>query len=513
MPEVTIAAGSRLAAEAGAAIASGGGNAVDAAIAAIITSMCTEPGIVTPTAGGFIAIDGPDEPGIIIDAYAEMPGRGADPDRFGSGDRVRMGYGGGLDTVVGYGSVATPGAWAGLEEAWRRSGSVPWRELFVPAIDAVERGFPLSTPAAIYLAFAHELVFGWDPASRAVLHHPDGRHLEAGDQVSIPHLADSLRLLAAEGAATLYLGDLGAAIVAEVDAHGGLLTRQDLAEYAAVVRTPLRFRLAEGAVSTNPVPAVGGATMAAVALLAVDQGFTGWDAAGVEAIVRVQRTVLDYRRRHLTDIDRIPDGVRRLMEAAQLGDLGALVTAPSTTHTSTADSDGLACAITVSSGYGAGAMPRSTGFWLNNSLGELELHPAGYHGLVPGTRLVSNMAPTTVRRRGSVMAIGSPGADRITTAIAAVLLNHLVAGMSLAEAVSHPRIHTEVFEGRPTVAVEPGIAIEGVSELTLRQFDEPSMYFGGVAAALADADGDLHACSDPRRDGTTMTAGRRASRR
>jgi gamma-glutamyltranspeptidase/glutathione hydrolase len=150
-----------------------------------------------------------------------------------------------------------------------------------------------------------------------------------------------------------------------------------------------------------------------------------------------------------------------------------------------------------------------TGIWLNNSLGELELQPQGFDRLGPGSRLPSNMAPTIARRDdGSVLAIGSPGASRITTAIVQVLLNFFHLGMSLSEAVDHPRLHVEVFEGEPTIAFEPGLPVEGFDDLVLRRFPDLSMYFGGVGAAMFDPVAGLFQHADPRRALGTATGGR-----
>ncbi|MBA2336401.1 MAG: gamma-glutamyltransferase [Acidimicrobiia bacterium] len=507
MARVTVAAGSQLAADAGAAIADAGGNAIDAAVASVLTTLCTDPGIVAPGACGFVAVHPAGGEALLIDGYAEMPGRSAPAGAFGSGRPVRLAYGGGVDTVVGYGSAAVPGIYAALEEAWRRHGRLPWATLFEPAIAAVEAGFPLSEPAAEYLHHAHEAVFGWQAESWTVLHNADGTPLQAGAMVTVPHLADTLRLLADHGADALYRGDLGAAIADAVAADGGLLGRDDLAAYRAERRRPVRFRLGSWEVDTNPAPAVGGSTMAAVAMLALSAGWSGWSAADVLTLVRSQRAVLDYRRRRLSAPDEITPNIAELLDAARLGDLGRVVSSSSTSHCSTADTDGNVCAVTVSAGYGSGAMPPGTGFWLNNSLGELELHPSGYHGLAPGTRLVSNMAPTTARRPGTALAIGSAGADRITTTLSAILLNFLVLDLPLQAALHHPRLHVEVFEGTEVIAHEPGTPVQPVDGLGLRPFAPMSMYFGGAQAALtAGADG-LLGVADPRRNGGVATGG------
>ncbi len=163
--------------------------------------------------------------------------------------------------------------------------------------------------------------------------------------------------------------------------------------------------------------------------------------------------------------------------------------------------------MTVSAGYCSGALPAGTGFYLNNCLGELELHPAGYHGLEPGERLVSNMAPTVAIRKDAALALGSPGASRITTAVSSVLVNFLLHGMSLSDAVDHPRLHTEIFEGKPTIAHEPGIPVESIDGLDVRRFPDLSMYFGGVQAAITDEVAGLFAVADPRRTGGVARGG------
>ena len=117
-----------------------------------------------------------------------------------------------------------------------------------------------------------------------------------------------------------------------------------------------------------------------------------------------------------------------MLDSARSGQLLNRWTSASTVHTSAVDDNGIACAITASSGYGSGEMPAGTGLWLNNCLGELELNRRGLDAGPPGQRLPSNMAPTIARREGAVLAAGSPGADRITTALHQFFINTLAAG-------------------------------------------------------------------------------------
>ncbi|MDH3297697.1 MAG: gamma-glutamyltransferase, partial [Gemmatimonadota bacterium] len=266
---VMVAAGSQLAADSGAEIARGGGNAVDAAVAAMLVSLSTEPGIVGPGAGGFVTVWAPGEEPVVIDAYVEMPGRGLAPADFGHGaELVWLDYGGGLTTYVGYGSVGTPGGLAGLDMAARQYGSIPWRRLMAPAIAAADTGFPLPTAAAEYLEASRIKVYGWDPASRAALHDSAGRPIGANEPVHIPALIESLRLLADGGATEMYTGLIAEKIVAGMQANGGIVTAEDLAAYEPIVRVPVTVTHGQWRVATNPAPAVGGSVLAALVLLA-----------------------------------------------------------------------------------------------------------------------------------------------------------------------------------------------------------------------------------------------------
>ncbi len=508
MSKTLIAAASTSATSAGIAVADLGGNAVDAAIAAVLASMSTELGIVSPGAGGFITIWPPEGEPVVIDAYAEMPGRGLPKDRPIETKRVSMEYGGGMDTIVGWGSTAIPGALKGFEVASERFGTIPWAELFSPTVRLLREGFTVSQASGYYLSYAHDAIYGWDPETAPAYHRLDGSPLEAGDVVTNTTLADCLDALAREGADLLYRGDLGAALARASAERGGLITIHDLEEYTAVVRAPARVGLHGWDVATNAPPAVGGITVSALITLVDRLHISGWEPREVARYAAAQDAVFSFRRVELDgDEDRFA-GADVLMELAQRGDLAAIHRSPSTVHASAVDDNGLACSVTVSAGYGSGTVIPGTGFGLNNSLGEIELISEGLHALPVGQRLLSNMAPTIARStQGALLAIGSPGADRITSAIASVLMNFVVCGMDLATAISHPRIHAEVFDGVRSLAVEPGIDVSAVEGLAIRELPADSMYFGGVQAALRERDGTLIGGSDPRRTGAVGIGG------
>jgi gamma-glutamyltranspeptidase/glutathione hydrolase len=510
MSRTVVAAASVVAAESGSAVADLGGNAVDAAIAATVTSMSTELGIVSPGGGAFITIWPAEGEPIVVDAYAEMPGRGHEMGRVAVTERVSMEYGGGMETVVGWGSVATPGAFAGFDIASSRYGAVPWTELFHPTIRALREGYPVSRATGYYLQYAHDVIYGWNAEAASIHHRPDGAVLQAEDVVTNVPLADCLSVLAIEGADVLYHGDLGATLARASEELGGLITRHDLQEYAPIVRPPSRIGMRGWDIATNAPPAVGGITMTALLTLMERLHIHGWSAHEVAKYAAAQDAVFSFRREVLDgETDRFI-GSDILLELADAGDLGEIHRSPSTVHASAVDDTGLACSITASAGYGSGAVIPGTGFGLNNSLGELELTTEGLHVLEPGTRLLSNMAPTCARSpEGEVFALGSPGASRITSAIASVLMNHIVCEMPLDVAVAHPRIHAEVFDGVPTLAVEPNVDTSEVQGLRVRELPELSMYFGGVQAAMWDGSDQLAGTADPRRTGAVRVGGSR----
>jgi gamma-glutamyltranspeptidase/glutathione hydrolase len=174
---------------------------------------------------------------------------------------------------------------------------------------------------------------------------------------------------------------------------------------------------------------------------------------------------------------------------------------PHTTHLSCVDSEGLAVSITASMGYGSGLVVPGTGIPMNNTLGEPELNPRGFHALAPGERLISNMSPTVVSsEEGGIIALGTPGASRIPTAILQTIVNVLDFGMALEDAVLAPRFHAE----GDLFAYEAGARTANLDAYErVLTYETPNMFFGGVNAVRRTPDGRFEAAADPRRSGGT----------
>lgn len=480
---MALAASSRLATDAGTEIVSMGGTAADAAVAMALVAMCTEPGVCAPGAGGFVTADLPGTKPIVVDGYMGVPGLGFDGTV--STENVTMEYGGGITTAIGPGSIAVPGGFAALELVSERFGAIPWRHVLGLAADMVADGFPMSQACHTYLSDSAVPIFSVDPASKAALF--DGDRLKSvGEIVFFDGLAESLRHIGEAGAGTVYRGDLARIIVDDLAARGSSLTGRDMAEYQAIQREPLSVRVGDWTAASNPPPAIGGVMMLSV----VKEVAASDDALNPEVWATALARCLHIRRVFEVS-DQSPEAMESLLRSAGMK-------APSTITVSAVDDSGGAVAATFSSGYGSGVVPAGTGMLMNNSIGEVELVPGGVEALIPGQRMMSNMAPTTCRSGETVVAIGSPGADRITSAIALTLVRMLIAGDGLKEAIEHPRLHPVVLDPL-ALAAERGI---GIARDAL-WYDEPHMFFGGVNGA-ALIDGDLYAHADSRRVGSAV---------
>ena len=503
MSDVAVATSSQPAADAAREIAAGGGNAVDCALAAALFTMNTEPGVCALAGSAFITVWTENGEPCTIDGNVAVPGAGLPQEARGHGAvPISMDYGAGIKTLVGPGSVSVPGSLAALECAWKKYGNASWKDLFAPTIRATREGFPLPAACHYYLGYSGDWIFGRSADGYRALHHEDGSLRDVGSAVVIPHLADSLESIAQEGARLFYEGELGATLSDHCRDGGGMLTREDLASYHAIERDPLIAEIGGWSIATNPPPAIGGAVLSALLLSCSDMRDREWNRNSLRQLIDSQRACLDFRAHTLDLADDLDAEVARLLSLARSGQLLTRWTSASTVHTSVVDSNGTGCAITASSGYGSGEMPAGTGLWLNNCLGEIELNRRGLDAGPIGARLPSNMTPSVARRDGSVLAVGSPGADRITTAMQQFLINYLLFEMQLDDAIAHPRVHVDTSGKSMRLMSEPGLDLPD-TDLPAVEFPHLGMYFGGIGAAVFSPSDGLATAADPRREGGT----------
>jgi gamma-glutamyltranspeptidase / glutathione hydrolase len=434
-----------------------------------------------------------------------MPGKGLPEAAFGAGGKphtVVLKYGAGVNSTVGGPSVAVPGALRGWETLLARHGRLTLKECLAPAARLAREGFRLCRTAGMWLEVAAEVLRLTDE-TRKNFYRGERVYVE-GEEVRFPELAETLDALGEEGADLFYRGRLSRQISSYVLSMGGIITEKDLEEYEAVVREPLDVAYGPGEIYTNGPPSAGGATLAQMLRIV-----SAYDLAGlpeeefVTVMAGAMRLALADRETAYVEGEENDRVAARLTSeeyaAAQRKRIFGAFGSPHTTHLSCVDADGVAVSITASMGYGSGLVVPGTGIPLNNALGEPELNPKGFHALRPGQRLVSSMSPTVVSsEEGGLVALGSPGASRIPTAILQTLVNVLDLGMPLETAVLAPRFHAE----GDLFAYEAGARKANLEDYgRVLAYDEPSMYFGGVNAVRRTPQGLFEAAADPRRSG------------
>ena len=485
-----VAAGHPLTAEAGANALRAGGNAVDAALAAMLASTACEPLLTGLGAGGYMLVVPPGEEPVLLDFFVEAAGCGADPARRAPLDAIDVNFGDAHQIFnIGPSSVGCYGVPAGIEAASTRFGTMPLTDLVRPAAELARDGVALNAQQAYIFEILAGIVTATPEA--AALHAPGGHVLREGERFRNPELADSLERLAQDGAAPFYTGDIAAAVTEWLAERGGVLTAADLERYRPIEREPVRVGFRGREVLTNPPPSAGGVLIAYV-LAALDR-----EPAPVGAVDLVELMERAQSARDASFLEGLaaPGFADRFL-ASRLG---------STTHISVLDANGWAAGVTCSNGACSGQVVPGTGIHLNNMLGEQDLNPLGYHQHAPGRRMPSMMSPTAVLRGGEAeLVLGSAGSNRIRSAIIQTILALVDHQLDAQAAIETPRVHVE--DG--TVWAEPGTdcaALEAAG-WEVQRFRAPNVFFGGVQAVQRDAAGVLRGGGDPRRGGAVVVA-------
>ena len=500
-----VAAGHPLTAEAGARVLREGGNAVDAAVGAMLSSFAAEQLLTGLGAGGYMLVAGGGEQPTLLDFFVEAPtnrrsrGLGAVAEEGPPPAELRavdVSFGDAAQVFhIGPASCGVYGTPAGVCEAMRRWGSVPLQELAAPAAKLAREGVELNAGQAYIAKILSDLLTSTPEC--ASLWAPEGHVLEEGELLRNPELADALLLLGEEGAEPFYRGEIATAVCDWMRTRGAGLSGENLAGYRAVEREPVSVRYRDREVLTNPPPSAGG-TLLAYALALLDRGPVPPRLSGVvEAMGAAQS-------------ERTPEFVEGLSEEGFLERFLAK-NLGSTTHISVLDSGGRACSVTCSNGEGSGVVVPGTGIHLNNMMGEQDLNPLGFHRHPQGRRMPSMMAPSVVLRDGEVeLVLGSAGSNRIRSALLQTIVGVVDHGLRAREAVDAPRVHFE--DG--TLYAEPGIDLgellgpdspAPVPGGEVVEFHDLNLFFGGVQAVLRQGD-VIDGAGYPRRGGVAVRA-------
>ncbi len=463
-----------LASLAGAQILREGGSAVDAAIATAFVLAVTHPTAGNIGGGGFIIFRPASGPPEAYD-FREMAPAKATPTMFLKDGKYNSGL-----HHDSYLSVGVPGTVAGLHLAWREHGTLPWKRLVEPAVALARDGFRVTEGLARSLGSVLKSMAPY-PASIAQ-YSKAGTPYAAGDLLTLPDLARTLQRIADQGPAGFYAGETAELIEKDMAAHGGLVTRADLAAYRPKKRTPVTgtYRGYE----IIGVPPISSGGIGLIEQLNILEGYDlkalGFrSAASTHVMIEAMRRSFADRARYLGDPDYVTDmPVAKLVSkeyAANLRKTIALsrasksspstfdwpVESDETTHLSVVDRDRNAVSLTytLEAGYGSKIVVAGAGFLLNNEMGDFNAGPGltNPDGLIgtsanlaaPGKRMLSSMTPTIVTRDGKLfMVTGSPGGRTIINTVVQTVVNVIDYGMNAQEAVDAPRLHHQWLPDR-----------------------------------------------------------------
>jgi gamma-glutamyltranspeptidase/glutathione hydrolase len=499
-----IAAGHPLSAEAGARVLREGGNAVDAAVAAVLMSWVVEPLLTGPGAGGFMLVHTAAGEDVLLDFFVAAPGKGSDqeagqltPFEVAFTDDAIQTFHAGPASCGAYGSPK------GLCEALDRFGTMPLADLVEWPAQVARAGHELNPIQAYVVRILSPILLATDEARQ--MFAPGGALLQAGDTLIAPDVGDLLERLGQEGPRFVYEGDVAAAISDWVSERGGLITKRDLAEYEVVDREPAHASYRGRDILTNPPPSSGGILIAYSLDLLERVGRPG----DLRALVEVMDETNKARTGDFVTALHSQGYLERFLAKDALSSVAGQVESRlgSTTHISAMDADGGSASVTCSNGSSSGVIVPGTGIHLNNMLGEEDLNPLGHHRHTRGARVPSMMAPTVVLHGDRPeIALGSAGSNRIRSAILQTILNIVDFNLKAENAVELPRLHLE----RGIVEAEPGVDPRALDSLersgwTVQRWQERNLYFGGVQAVARDPQtGEFSGGGDPRRGGAAM---------
>ena len=517
-----VASAHPLSSKIGLEILKKGGNAVDAAVATAFGLGVAEPNASGLGGGGFILIYLAKTKEIITLDYREMAPLKATPDMYrltADGKVVEE------EITVGHKAVAVPGTLAGLTLALGKYGTMSLKEIMAPAIQLAEEGYSVSKTLNGLMKENYEKISKFPPAAQIYL--KEGLPYEIGDKIYLKDLAKTYRMIADKGPDVFYKGEIAEAIEKEMKASGkGLIAREDLAAYRPVFRTPVRGSYRGYEIVSMFPPSSGGTHV--IQLLNILEGYDlaalGHNtSASLHLMAEAMKRVFADRSKYMGDPDFVQVPVKGLTSKKYAAELRQGISpekgaekvpagnpvpyeSGGTSHISVVDKDGNLVALTQTINYffGSGVLVPGTGILLNNEMDDFVPKPGALNSIEPGKRPLSSMSPTLVLKDGKpLLSIGSPGATRIISALAQILVNIIDHRMNIQEAIEAARIHCmtgEIFmESRIPKDVQQALIKKGHKVTVRKDFD---LYFGGAQGVMIDPKtGTLYGGADPRRDG------------
>ena len=534
-----VASQHELASKIGVEVLKKGGNAVDAAIAVGIALAVVYPEAGNIGGGGFMLIRFKDGRTTSID-YREMAPKAAHRDIFvnDKGEVIR-GDGG---STVGYRASGVPGTLAGFEMAFKKygSGKVKWNDLIDPSVKLAKDGYVLTNRLAVLLYVYREWLAKFPESNRIFLRN--GKYYEEGELFQQPELAETLARVSKEGAKDFYTGKTAQLIADDMKANKGLITLEDLKNYVAKERVPLKGSYRGHEIISMPPPSSGG-----IVMLQVLNMLEGYDVRGMgsgssakfHVLAEAMRRSFADRAEYMADPDFADVPVAKLIDKKyaesrratidlakasaskdiKFGNVATSSEGTETTHYTIVDAEGnvVSNTYTINDLYGSRVTIKGTGVLMNDEMDDFAARPGtpNLFGLVQGERNkveggkrpLSSMTPTIVMTKDGRpwFAVGARGGPRIISAVMQSVINVIDHDMNIQHAIDAPRIHMQWLPD------ELAYEMYGISPDTMKILTSYGHKFaqrpGNIASAtgiMIDKEGVRLGAIDSRSDGVAV---------
>lgn len=523
-----------LATESALAVLEKGGNAVDAAVTAAFSLAVTQPRSGNIGGGGFMLISSEKNDDVIAIDYREKAPAAATTGMFlnkeGEAD----------SNLSSYSHLASgvPGTVAGLAMALEKYGTISLAEAIAPAIKLAEEGFIVTPLFSDGLKEKADMLKKWDSSAK-IFYKADGSFYEPGDRFVQKDLAETLRRIAKSGPQEFYQGKTAELLVAEMAKHGGLITMEDMKNYAPRIKQPVHGTYRGYDVYSMSPPSSGGTHV--IQILNILEGFPiseyGHNSAKtIHLMAEAMKRAYADRSLYLGDDDFVEIPLKGLLSKKYAEELRKQIdptkaTASSTiapgklqpyesnetTHFSIVDQYGNAVSntYTINFSYGSGIVVEGAGFLLNNEMDDFSAKPGvpNAYGLIggdankiePNKRMLSSMSPTIVKQNGkNFLVTGSPGGSRIITTTLQVIMNVIDHGLNIESAVAASRIHHQWLPDE--IRIEEGISPDTIKLLEGMGHTVSQQSAMGAIQSIMIKDGTMYGGADPRRS-TALAAG------
>ncbi|NPA50002.1 MAG: gamma-glutamyltransferase [Epsilonproteobacteria bacterium] len=501
--EAVVAAGDIQTANSAIEILKEGGNAFDAAAAALLSAPLAEPMLTSLGGGGFMMTFDKKNKIEFFDFFVDVPPKRGDKFDFFP---IYVDFGNTIQEFhIGAASIAIPGVVAGIYKIHKEKGKLPLKEIIKPAFKMAKEGYKISKLQASFVKLLEPILLSTKESKE--LFAPEDRLIDENSIIKNPNYASFLEEFAKEGDRLFYEGEIAKEIDKISKEKGGFIRYEDLKRYRVYKREPITSRYLNYQISTPPPPSAGGILISFTLKLLQESTYEYDTFEYFQDLIESMAITAEFRKEwvdqnlHNNILKEIIQD-SNIIEHYKLSKKSRINLWGNTTHLSIIDKELNCVSVTTTNGEGSGIVLKSSGIMLNNMLGEEDLNPNGFFKWDPFIRLPSMMSPTIILKdQMPYLILGSAGSNRIRSAIVQVVENFLKFNFNIQKAIDLKRLHFEKEE----LFLEPGFKEEIINKIKKRYkvtlFDQKSLFFGGVHAVT----GDFKGGADKRRGGVVVT--------